>query len=299
MEEIKRECKPLFLNNFWIKILAIVLMTLDHIFFCFHAFNIMSNVDTIYIVMRTIGRLAYPLFCFMIVEGVLHTKSFARYMLRLGVCASAVSLAMIAVEYLPIFKGFTIRTEGVIYLDLLLGALAVYCLKDKRWYVKVLALLPLAFGVASTFASGLECVACSDEVWFVPFFMRTQYEFLGILMMILMYLGHVISDYFLSKFNGVYDGTATQRVGRNIGMILGIIVGSFIFYLFQINKVELFNLYLTGDPDVQLLSTFACVILIFYNGKLGYHKKWFQYSTYAYYMVHTIILYLLFMLIFG
>ena len=299
MEDTNKGYKPLFLNSFWIKILAILLMTLDHLFFCFEAFGQMTNADTIYIVMRTIGRLAYPLFCFMIVEGVLHTKSFGRYMLRLGTCASIVSLAILAVEYLPIFKGFTIRKEGVIYLDLLLGALAIYCLKDKRWYIKILSLLPLAYGVASTFASGLECVTCGTEIWFVPFFMRTQYEFLGILMMILIYLGYVVSDYFLSKFNGVYDGTVTQRVSRNIGMILGIIIASSIFYIFQINQTEMFSLYLIGSPDVQLLSSFACIILIFYNGKLGYHKTWFQYSTYAYYMVHTIILYLVFMLIFG
>ena len=50
-------------------------------------------------VFRCLGRLALPLFAFMIVEGVLHTKNIKKYLLRLGIMASFVSLVFIILEY--------------------------------------------------------------------------------------------------------------------------------------------------------------------------------------------------------
>ena len=95
---------PLLLSNFWLKLIALLTMTIDHI-------GYLLPYSTTALVFRYIGRLALPLFCFMIAEGAIHTKSFKKYALRLGIMASLISIAIIFTEYVPYFRnnGFSMR----------------------------------------------------------------------------------------------------------------------------------------------------------------------------------------------
>ena len=299
MEEKKSWFPPLFLNSFVLKIVALALMTADHFVAALCVFGVISSSLSWVITVRGICRIAYPLFCFMIVQGAIHTRRFGNYALRLGIMAAAISLGLILGYYLPFLQIRELRDQGVIFIDLLLGAVAVYCLKNKNWGIKALALLPLIYSVASTFASGLDCFVCGNEIWWIPFFLRTQYGFLGVLMMILMYVGYEFANYILSKYNGIYDNTKTQLFAQNLGMILGLVAANLAYYFFQLNATEVFNLYVPTIPDVQMLSTFAVAFIFFYNDKPGYNKIWFRHGSYLYYLVHILIIFGIFMLIFG
>lgn len=61
-----------------LKIIAIVAMLLDHIG---------AILLPQYRFLRIIGRLAFPIFCFLLVEGFLHTHNVKQYALRLGLFA--------------------------------------------------------------------------------------------------------------------------------------------------------------------------------------------------------------------
>ena len=63
-----------FLSNFDLKILAIITMTIDHIGAIMY-----PNIDAF----RIIGRISFPIFCFLLVEGFKHTHNRFRYFIRL------------------------------------------------------------------------------------------------------------------------------------------------------------------------------------------------------------------------
>lgn len=66
------------MNRMELKIIALVTMTIDHI-----GFFLIPNTSEAYGYFRLIGRLAFPIFAFMIAEGYFHTKNLKRYFMRL------------------------------------------------------------------------------------------------------------------------------------------------------------------------------------------------------------------------
>ena len=284
---------PLILSNFWIKIIALVTMTFDHIGY------LLSNPD-VSNVFRHIGRLALPLFCFMIAEGAIHTKSFKKYALRLGIMASLITTAIIVSQEVSYFReqGFSMRGEGNIFIDLLLGALAIYLLRQKKWYFKVLAILPISYGVASFIATSLESCWCHGEMLWFPYFLRTQYGWFAVLLIVLFYVAHYLCRLFIhyhSHISGIdaenYKGTNLERNALNIISATLLAAGALLFYIVGI--LMPLN-YVYWDNTMQVFAIFAGAFLLLYNGERGYNKKWFQYGSYLYYPIHMAILYLIF-----
>lgn len=66
------------MNSFQIKILACILMVMDHI-----GAIIFTEVE----ILRIIGRLSFPIFAFILTEGYLHTKNIKKYLIRLLIFA--------------------------------------------------------------------------------------------------------------------------------------------------------------------------------------------------------------------
>ena len=289
---------PLILSSFWLKIIALLTMTIDHLGYLLPRFN-----PELAKVFRYIGRLALPLFCFMIVEGAIHTKNFKKYALRLGIMASLISVAIIVSQEVPYFResGFSMRGEGIIFLDLLLGATAVFCLRQKRWYIKLFAILPLAYGVVSYIATINECPSCGIYILWFPYFMRTQYGWYAILMCILFYFAVPLANAFTSYLSGMtgidkenYKGSDIERHAINIISVLMLAISTLALYLCQ---TLLVGKVVSSIQEIQLFAIVSGAFILLYNGYRGYNKKWFQYGSYLYYPLHMAILYLIFSLL--
>lgn len=63
------------MTNLQLKILAFTLMTVDHVG---------AILFPQMIILRIIGRMAFPIFAFLLVEGFRHTRNMKRYLIRLG-----------------------------------------------------------------------------------------------------------------------------------------------------------------------------------------------------------------------
>lgn len=287
-----------FLSSFWIKIIAFLTMTIDHIGWALSEF-----VGSNYFLVnpcRFIGRFALPLFCFMIVEGVIHTKHFGKYALRLGIMATVISIAMAVVEYAPAFKGFSMWGEGNIFIDLLLGATTIYLLRRKEIWMKLLSLLIIAVSVLSFIVNCYEVGANALIYWF-PFFLRLQYDWLSIAMMIGFLFAYTLKDWALEYHESktglpkeTLEGTFLSRNLTNIFAFGMLIIISSLYYLLGL---VMHPDYVFWNNGLQAAAMFSGAFILLYNGKRGYNAKWFEYGSYLYYPLHLILIFGLAMLI--
>lgn len=123
-----------FLTSSSLKLIAIITMFIDHFGAVvvgqalFRLPNVVSdvalyhNLRTFYRLLRLIGRLAFPIFCFMLVEGFLHTRSREKYLLRLGLFALISEIPF----DLAIYKNWYYPDKQNVFFTLFLGMLVMY-----------------------------------------------------------------------------------------------------------------------------------------------------------------------------
>jgi TraX protein. len=137
-------------NTSLLKIIALVFMVCDHF-----GKMLFPGVPE----MRILGRIAFPIYCWCVVVGVVYTKSEWKYALRLllvGLISQPLYMAALNHTW----------TEPNIFLTLFLGVLALWGMKEKKAFSHVWA--PVA---ALTLAA----------------FLRCDYGWRGVLLMLLLY----------------------------------------------------------------------------------------------------------------
>lgn len=134
MNELKaKENRGLFSGNM-LKIFALVCMTIDHI-----GFYLMDNSYP----MRAIGRLAFPIFAYMIAEGCKYTKNRARYFYTIFIMGLAFQTICIIAEndyHMNIFITFSLSILLIYSLDY-----GRYNSETVRWQFPILSVLFVLF----------------------------------------------------------------------------------------------------------------------------------------------------------
>ena len=86
---IRVRMKKLSINAFTLKIIAVISMIIDHFaasgllrkYFPFGWFGL--GYRSTYRIFRILGRFAFPIYCFLLIEGIRHTRDWRKYALRL------------------------------------------------------------------------------------------------------------------------------------------------------------------------------------------------------------------------
>ncbi len=115
------------MSSFQLKMIAIISMLIDHIG---------AVVFPQFIEFRIIGRLAFPLFAFLITEGYRHTSNFKRYLLRLFIFA--------IISQYPFWLAFGFDAGLNIFFTLTLGLIVIYISEEYNNFLLVLLLAVLA-----------------------------------------------------------------------------------------------------------------------------------------------------------
>lgn len=124
------------INGSWLKIIAVVCMLIDHLAYlilpyfdvCGESFEILGKTVSIVKICRLIGRLAFPIFAFLITEGFSHTKNYKKYGLNL------LTFAIVSEIPFNLFisgKVFNLNSQNV-FFTLFLGFLALYILENMK-----------------------------------------------------------------------------------------------------------------------------------------------------------------------
>lgn len=115
---------------------------------------------------RNVGRIAFPIFCFLLVEGFFHTSNRKNYAMRLFLFA--------LISEIPFDLAFRYQilefTYQNVFFTLLIALLTIWAMEVLRQKSPVLALLPACVGLL---AGNL---------------MQTDYSWKGVLLILVLYL---------------------------------------------------------------------------------------------------------------
>ncbi|MCL2255085.1 MAG: conjugal transfer protein TraX [Lachnospiraceae bacterium] len=245
------------------KIIAIIAMIIDHIglgiwyrlpFMGYLVPDIMDQ-DTwwsIYRIMRNIGRIAFPLFCFLLVEGFFHTGSRKKYAFRL--------FAFALISQLPFHYAFSDLygvTDGLnVFFTLVIGFIAIWGMHEvKRRVPNHLAYL-----------SAWLLIAVSSCVIAVQ--LDTDYDFKGVVLIIVLYIFHK---------------------SRIISLIIGYF--SFKWVLLSPKLTNITTVFASYFEYIAEDYCFPGFILAsFYNGKRGLKIKYLFYLIYPIHLLLIFII---------
>lgn len=204
-----------------------------------------------------LGRIAFPIFAFMLVEGFFHTRNIRRYMARMAV--------------------FAVISE--IPFDLVYGGIPFYWYHQNVLWTFLLALALLTVIDRMRKKGKLWLTICVTLVstiisYLLGYAAKLDYYGVGILTVLIFY-------FFRGRKWWCYIGQVLCMYYLNVEILGGFYYPITIFGC----EIELIE---------QSLAMLALIPIWLYNGEKGYHAKWFQYFCYGFYPGHLLILYLLY-----
>ena len=174
------------INGFYLKLIALICMFFDH------TASVVLNsfpeqtafLQSLSQIFWFLGRMAFPLYCFLLVEGFLHTKNLKKYAGRL--------LCLAILSEIPYDLAFndTILEFGNnnVFFTLFLGLLLIWVVS----FIEKKGIALIAKGKNRYFIKEIGYMAVGIVLFIAVFiaidFLKSDYGFLGLLVILAMYL---------------------------------------------------------------------------------------------------------------
>ena len=247
IESTDRSAKRIEISAAALHIIAMTFMLMDHLWA-----TLLPAQDWL----TCVGRIAFPVFAFMTVEGYFHTHNLKKYMLRLLLFAL---LSEIPFDLMYGGTWFYPIHQNVIW-TLLMGLLGIHLMEtvhknQKRWVYVLTAFVTVVLGMIFGTLCMVDYYGVGVLTVFVFYFFRGRRWWC--------LLGQFIALYWL-----------------NVELLGGLM------YPVQLFEAEF-------EVCQQGLALLALIPIWLYRGRQGYHSKPFQYVCYAFYPVHMLVLVLI------
>ena len=263
-----------FISASTLKVIAVVSMFIDHVGAGLLLMMIRAEIlpfgmgidETIklYEWIRHFGRMAFPIYCYLLVEGLLHTHNVKKYMENMGFFGVLSELFfdltlrprqdVASLDVINVLRQNEERVLGAtnVYFTLLIGLIVIYLMK------------------------------CVEE----KFFEENSYSVLGYTARNPMY----VLLYFAPAAAGAGLAYLIKSDYNAWGIILIVI-----FFVFRKTPLIacIFGYLFFMNMFSETWSLPAFILLLCYNGKRGYLSGKFKYAFYAFYPVHLLLIYLI------
>lgn len=240
--------KKLSISAFALHIIAMTLMLCDHMW---------ATVVPGSQWMTDIGRIAFPIFAFMIVEGFYHTRNLKKYVLRLLIFAL---LSEVPFNFMYGGSAFYPFHQNVLWTFLIsVGCITLIekvRVKGKLWKTILVAVLMTVAGAA------------------LGFILMVDYFGFGVLMVLVFYY-----------FRG-------RKWYHFAGQLICLCYINFVLMRGLVYPVNIFGH--TVEIAQQGFAVLALIPIWMYRGERGPYNKVIQFIWYAFYPVHMAVLALLF-----
>ncbi len=233
----------------------------------------------IYDMMRMIGRISFPIYCFFIVEGLFHTGNRKKYLFRMLLLAI---ISEIPFDF-ALFGQISDYNHQNVYFTLFIGLGAIWGINALRFFARKekSAVAELLFTV------GITMLATTGA-----YLLRTDYSIIGVLTIIVMYLLKTYerkrtAELLAASISGIAVWWLLETpLFVMSSLVFSVCALSVLVFVVADGRITYPKMAMAGATMLcvtgvsEIPAVFAMIILAFYNGERGWNSKRFFYLFY-------------------
>lgn len=274
----------LFINNFILKIIACILMTLSHIGMLINVINPSEN-NILVLIFEYIGGISFPLFIFLIIEGIKNTSSINKYLLRIGIMALIIYLGALIIN---LTTSYSLYNYGNIFIDLFLYILLYKLFKNKDKPLNIIIVIYIFIFYILTYLVKINVFSLSTNIYRYLGNLFPQYSLFGLLIYLVSLISFKFYENKVDRIDPNFKNEDKYKFSKNIIYCIILAIFSFFSYIFTY-----IGNYLGVDNVISTYYVLGSIFIIFYNYKKGYSSKITKYGFYLYYPLHLLIIFLI------